>query len=199
MLRKLAVALFVTLVAAAPAAADSITYTDTFEAGDVFMSDAVATECVGTSGTPDTLAPSDPCKTLSFTQQLIGYSKPPDELISATLTLFLRDDRGGSDGEEFFSLTGDLASLFTTPSTPNVNSNYGIVSVFAQVLDDGVVNLILTATEGDFWFEKAVLSGTWLENSDNEEPLPTPEPASLLLLGMGAIGIAYTVRKTKTS
>jgi hypothetical protein len=198
MLRKLAIALFTTFVAAAPVAAATITFSDTFDPADVFLSDAVTQECVGTND-PDLVAPVGDCKTLSFSQTLLGYSNPPDVLQSATLTLYLRDDFGSGDGTDKFTLTGDLTSLFTTPDEPNVNSNFGVVSVFAQVLGDGVVNLLLTATEGDFYFEKAVLNASWGENSDNEEPAPVPEPASLLLLGAGAIIVAHRVRRARRS
>lgn len=197
MLRKLSAALFVTFLAVAPAGAATINFEDIFDPTDVFLTTAVATACVG-DNSDDTIAPGSPCKSLSFNQALSGYSNPPDVLQTATLTLYLRDDRGGADGEEKFTLTGDLTSLFTSPDEPNVNSNYGIVSVFAQVLNDGMVSLILTAAEGDFYFEKAVLNASWA-TGDSEDPAPVPEPASLLLLGTGAIAIAYRVRKAKRS
>jgi hypothetical protein len=195
MLRKLSAALFVTLLAAAPAGAAPMTFEDVFDPTDVLLTTAVATACVRDNGA-DTITPEDPCKTLSFTQALVGYSNPPDVLQSATLTLYLRDD--GNDSADKFTFTGDLTSLFSSPDEPNVNSNFGIVSVFAQVLNDGMVNLILTATQGDFYFEKAVLNAAW-NTGDSEEPAPVPEPASLLLLGTGAIAVAYRIRKLKRS
>jgi hypothetical protein len=56
----------------------------------------------------------------------------------------------------------------------------------------------LTATTGDFHFDWAVLDATWLDRDEPEVP-PVPEPASLLLLGAGAIAVAYQVRKAKRS
>lgn len=199
LLRSLGVALFATFVAAAPAAAATITFQDIFDPVlTVGMAEGAAA-CTGTNGVVDTVAPVEggPCGTLSFNQVLAGYSNALNVLESATLTLYMHDDGGPGDGTEKFTLTADLTTLFTEGPIPGSGNPTGPVSVFAEVMGDGILSVLLTAAVGDFRFDRAILDASWSDRV--VPPTPVPEPASLLLLGAGAIAVAHRVRKAKRS
>jgi hypothetical protein len=65
-------------------------------------------------------------------------------------------------------------------------------------MSDSVLNIIVTATNGDLFFERSVLDATWTESLD-EDMVPTPEPASLLLFGLGAIAVGQRIRHARRS
>jgi hypothetical protein len=196
--RLLAVALVATFAAATPAAAATIDFQDIFDPSGVFLSASGVNQCDGINlaGDGSDSVTGTLCSSLSFSQTLTGYVSPPNVLQTATLQIWLNDDGPGGvpDAEpETFTLTG-ITDIWTNLS---VGSPTGPLDVFAQV-SNGVLNLLLTATTGDFHFDKAQLDATWLDQDEPEVP-PVPEPASLLLLGAGAIAVAYQVRKAKRS
>lgn len=200
LLRSLPVALFAIFLAGVPADASTITFQDTFDPADVFMAASSSIDCAGTNGIVDTVAPSGTCRTLSYSHLLTGYPAPPNVLQSASLTVYFRDDGGHGDGSEKFTLTGDGSGLWTAQEPGNSGTvAFGPLSVFAQVVSDGALSILVTAATGDLYFVKSVLDAEWLERDSNEHPVPTPEPASLLLFGAGAIFVGHRIRKAKAS
>jgi hypothetical protein len=200
-LRLVAVALAATLATVTPAAAATIDFTDIFDPGSVFLRADGSNQCVGTNIEGTTVGDSVAgtlCESLTFTQSLTGYVSPPNVLQSATLQIFLIDDANDPIPGETFTVTGDLTNLWTNLAVVGGGDPTAPISVFALLAGDGLLNLIVSATSGDFHFDKAILNATWLDR-DEEEPPPVPEPASLLLLGAGAIAVAYQVRKAKRS
>jgi len=203
-LGSFAVALVATFGVSLPAAASTI-YQDTFNPADVFLSAAGTLSCTGTNGLVDTVAPAGtpaaPCLSLSYSHQLTGIGEF-DTLDSAIFTVYFRDDGGPADASEKFTLTGDGTSFWTSEE-PGGSGNavpYGPLSVIAQVLGDHNLNILVTANTGDLYFigstlEYVVSSGL----SASDELVPTPEPASLLLFGAGAVAIAARIRKAKRS
>src|SRR5688572_26496438 len=156
-LRSFAVAVVATLGASVPAAASTIAYQDTFAPAPVFLSAASDVACTGTNALADTVAPGGttefPCLSLWYSHQLtVGEFETLD---SATFTVYFLDDAGNADGSEKFTLTGD-GSPFWTSEEPGGGGNseqpYGPLSVFAQVLADNKLDILVTANVGDLYF-----------------------------------------------
>lgn len=196
LIRSVLIGSFALMAAVSPVSAATITFQDTFAPADnVFMNATSSAECIGTSGLVDTVAPAGSCKTLSFTQELTGYTNPPDVLQSASLSIWIRDDGGGGDGAEKFTLNLDGFTPWTAQAPGNSGPvQFGPVSIFAQVVADGLLSVLLTANDGDFYFVSSILNAEWIENS-SVEAVATPEPASLFLFGAGAAFIAFRLRK----
>jgi hypothetical protein len=201
-LGSFAVALVASFGVSLPAAASTI-YQDTFNPADVFLSAAGTLSCTGTNGLVDTVAPEGtpaaPCLSLTYSHQLTGLGEF-DTLDSATFTVYFRDDGGAADGSEKFTLTGDGTSFWTTEE-PGGSGNpvpYGPLSVMAQVLADQTLNILVTANTGDLYFLHSTLDYV-VSTGLSDELVPTPEPASLLLFGAGAVAIAARIRKAKRS
>ena len=196
LLRSVLIGAFALLATVTPASAATIVFQDTFApAAEIFMNATSSAACIGTSGLVDTVAPAGSCQTLSFTQELTGYDNPPDVLQSATLSLWIRDDGGGGDGAEKFTLNLEGFTPWTAQAPGNSGPvQFGPVSIFAQVVSDGLLSVLLTANSGDFYFVSSVLDAEWIENS-SVEAVATPEPASLFLFAAGASVIAFRLRK----
>ena len=200
------VAVVATLGVSVPAAASTIAYQDTFAPAPVSLSAASVVACTGTNALVDSVAPVGtpefPCLSLAYSHQFtLGEF---DTLDSATLTVYFMDDGGPADGSEKFTLTGDGTSFWTTEE-PGGSGNsvqpYGPLSVFAQMLGDNKLDILVTANVGDLIFLQSTLDYvvTSLDPEDPGDLVPTPEPASLLLFGAGAIIIAARVRKARRS
>ena len=195
------VALVATFGVSLPAAASTI-YHDTFNPSDVFLSAAGTLSCTGTNGVDDTVVPEGtpqaPCLSLAYDHQLTGLGEF-DTLDSAIFTVYFRDDGGPADASEKFTLTGD-GTAFWTSEEPGGSGNpvaYGPLSVLAQVLADKTLSILVTANTGDLYFIGSTLE--YVVSEDLTDVVPTPEPASLLLFGAGAVVIASRIRKAKRS
>jgi len=63
----------------------------------------------------------------------------------------------------------------------------------------GKLTATLSAVLGDFWFYGGTLTATGADRGSGDVPAPVPEPATMLLFGVGLIGIAGTFRKVNKS
>src|SRR6185436_13180744 len=80
----------------ASAHASTLSYTSTFDPTDVLFNNGGGA-CTGSndeSGTNDTVSgfTAGACTTLGYDHTLVGFSDPPDTLISADLKLYFYDD-----------------------------------------------------------------------------------------------------------
>ena len=187
---------------AASAQAATISYTSTFDPADVLFNNSGG-PCIGTNdevGTNDTVSGQvgGSCETLEYDHTLVGFTDPPDSLLSADLTLYFYDDQdpstAGTPEAVKISLTGQLGQqLVGEVQLTTGGSDTLAYSVLFQIGGDGLLHVFLElgqqgSGQSDFFFAKSVLEGSWTDGSD------IPEPAMLLLFGTGAFAAAARSR-----
>jgi hypothetical protein len=138
---------------------------------------------------------TDGCKTLEYTIIISGYSNPPDTGITAEMTLTLRDN----DDTPPETVVINLDSL---EETHTLNAFPLTITVTSEVQADGSLQVKISVGDqgqgqADFIFDKSVLNASWTDGED-PDPNSVPEPATLLLTGVG-LGVAGLRRRFKTS
>jgi hypothetical protein len=120
------------------------------------------------------------------------FTPPAEEVIDGSLTLWLRDDSEHDPFEFAFGWAEDgtwgFGEVDTGDYTDDINASY---------LEDGSFSIISASLWGDFYIDQSVLEiiynpGASIATSGSA---PVPEPATMLLLGSGLIGISFVGRK----
>lgn len=125
------------------------------------------------------------------------FNPSSDSIQFATLTLLLVDD-SLFDGLESVSFNLDGASFgsstFNWISLPSFS-----VGIAALLQSDGLLDVTVTRTAGDFYFATSVLHG-WAERQAgtiDSAIASVPEPSTLTLLGSGLIGLAGLAKRSR--
>jgi hypothetical protein len=178
--------------------ASVITFSDTFNPADVlFEKDNNGAACTGLNGAADSVsgAVSGKCDSLVFTQLLDGFNPATDTLTSAGLTLTFHDNNGHPAVEKFTYLI-DLATGDVTITSGGVPFVWSLNAL--SLLGDGQLAIKLTAKNGDFIFDSAVLTAAG-DRIVITEPVDVPEPASMVLFGVGALVLGAKIRRRRKS
>jgi hypothetical protein len=119
-----------------------------------------------------------------------GFTPPAGEVIDGSLTLWLRDDSGRDPFEFAFGWAEDgtlgFGEVDTIDYTYDINASY---------LKDGSFSVVLASLWNDFYIDQSVLDVTYNPSTPGATSAPVPEPATMLLLGSGLIGISSVGRK----
>ena len=76
-----------------------------------------------------------------------------------------------------------------------VDTNDYTYDINASYLGDGSFNVVLSSLWGDFYIDKSVLEIEYNPVGSSANSAPVPEPATMLLLGSGLIGVSFVGRK----
>jgi hypothetical protein len=119
-----------------------------------------------------------------------GFPHAGETVVSGSLDVWLRDDgdNSGYNHEEIARVTYDGTSWTAFDGEmPDSSTKYSVTAIDTSLLSDGKLIVVVEATEGDFWFEKGLL--TVNTRIDGTPVVPVPAAVLLGLLGMGAAGL----------
>ncbi len=184
------------IATASSAAAGPVAFYDEFTPSDVFFKSSGGGACVGNNAN-DTVTGqrNGGCDSLAFSLDLPGYDPLTDTLYTALVSLAFHDDKDW--GTETLTIELDALTKNVTVTQGSTNGSpffYNFWNPLDQITEDGRVDLVLTQTGGDFWFDGAGIAALGTRATDIAA---VPEPGSMMLLGTGLVGLVARYRRRR--
>lgn len=153
--------------------------------------------------TPDiTVTPSSSYNfTHDITDGLNGFVVGFDTINSALITINLIDNVNKNNETFTFTIGSNGTSQVSNNSNvPNGNSvtpyNISLVASLPDLVLDGLLSVLLSATAGDYIFTSSLLSADVTRGVTQPPTSQVPEPATALLMAIGLAGFGWR-RKSK--